>query len=358
MFITYDARGEVLRSRMTESVIVSKQRLSYEQAQAICDGDPGGFPEEVVELVRDMEELARRLQARRRREGMLTLDLPEVTLVLDDSGRVIDARPAGREFSHTIIEMFMIEANEAVAELFANLEVPLVRRIHPPPDEESYGLLRALAETAGHPLPDREPTRRDLQKLLDAVAGLPEGYPINLTLLRSLQQARYSTAPEGHFALASGHYCHFTSPIRRYPDLLVHRQLTDHLRGRSLDHIDAEELERRAEALSVTERRAEAAERELRQVLVLQHLAGRIGESFEGVVTGVTDFGLFVQSPRFLVEGLLRLEDLGREAWQADLDRGLVRGQRTGRVVRLGSVLKVTIAQVDVARRFLDLVAR
>jgi ribonuclease R len=355
VFLTYDAKGEVLRERMAETVIISARRLTYEGAQQICDGATEDPSPVVTRLIRELHGLAKRIQARRSRGGMLALALPEVELVLDETGRVIDAKPAGQEFTHTLIEMFMVEANEAVARRFAELDAPLMRRIHPPPDEESSGLLRALADACGHPLPDREPTRRDLQKLLRAVEDKPEGYPINLALLRSFQQARYSLDLEGHYALASEHYCHFTSPIRRYPDLLAHRLLTRDLRGRSLAGLDRDELERMAQYLSETERRAEAAERELRQILVLQHLTSKLGESFQGVVTAVADFGLFVQFPRYLIEGLLRLEDLGDEPWDVDLERGRAQGARTGRVVHMGSVLEVTIAQVDVPRRFLDL---
>ena len=355
VFITYDSRGEVLRTRHTESVIRSRQRLTYEQAQEICDGD-GGFSAETKSLVRNMERLARLVAARRRRAGMLHLDLPDVDLVLDEKGRVIGANPTGSQFSHTIIEMFMIEANEAVAALFADLGVPAVRRIHPPPDEESYGLLRVLAQSSGYPLGPAQPTRHELQSLLAAVSDRPEGYAVNLALLRTFHQARYSIEHQGHFALASKHYCHFTSPIRRYPDLMIHRLLSRYLHKRSLvDDDEGEELEEVAVQLSELERRAESAEMELKQVLVLHYLSHHVGERFRGIITAVTDFGLFVQWPRFLVDGLLRLDDLPGGGWEVDLDQGRVTRRKGEEEIRLGTPLEVVIARVDVARRHLDL---
>jgi len=356
VFITYDTRGEVVRTRMAESVIRSRQRLTYEQAQEICDGGGDDFHPEVGTLVRDMAGLARLIAARRRRAGMLHLDLPEVDLVLDEEGRVTDAKPTGREFSHTIIEMFMIEANEAVASLFADLGVPLIRRVHPPPEEESYGLLNALAQVCGHPLGSATPTRHDLQALLAAVSDRPEGYAVNLALLRTFHQARYSVELQGHFALASRHYCHFTSPIRRYPDLLAHRLVSLYLRKRSLgSDEEADELQELAVRLSELERRAEAAEMELRRVLVLQYLSARVGQHFRGIVTAVTDFGIFVQFPRFLVDGLLRFEDLPGGGWEADLENGRACTRHGDQEIRLGAPLEVSIARVDVAQRHLDL---
>jgi ribonuclease R len=217
--------------------------------------------------------------------------------------------------------------------------------------------LSAFVRAAGHRIP-RDLTRRDLQQLLDAVKGTPASYAVNLAVLKTFQQAEYSPMHIGHFALASSHYCHFTSPIRRYPDLMVHRVLADHCRGRLKQRPpeDTAELARVGEALTAAERRSEAAEGELREVLLLQMLAGRIGEEFDGVVTGVANFGIFVQLRRFLTDGLVRLEDLGDDWWDVDARGGLVRGERSGRTYRIGDVMRVRVVNVDEPRRQLNLV--
>jgi ribonuclease R len=251
--------------------------------------------------------------------------------------------------------MFMVEANDAVATLFHGLGVPIVRRIHPVPDEESLADLRRFVAACGHNLP-KQPTQQDLQKLIDEVAGKPEAYAVNLALLRSFQRAVYSVEPEPHFALASPHYCHFTSPIRRYPDLIVHRIIEDHLSGKLKSHPpDEKALAEAAAHLSRQERTAQEAEQDLRLALVLGHLANRVGEEFDGTVTGVTDFGIFVQFPTFLVEGLVRLQDLGDDWWNVFTDQGRVVGELTGKSYRIGDIVEVKIERVDVAKRHLDL---
>jgi ribonuclease R len=357
VFVTYDAQARVVRREFAETVIRSTRRLTYAQAQDICDGKVGGYPPKVVELMRGCLGLARRIEQRRREAGMLHLELPEVQLIIDEAGRVTDAKPEDDAYTHTVIEMFMVEANEAVADLMERLNRPCLRRIHPAPEASSSAELSAFLRAAGHRLPPAF-TRRDLQNLLEAVRGRPESYAVNLAVLKTFQQAEYSPMRVGHFALASDHYCHFTSPIRRYPDLTVHRLFADHCRGRmdSRPPEDVSELVKLAQHCTGAERRAEAAEEELRQVLILQMLEGRVGEDFDGVVTGVASFGVFVQLQRLLIEGLIRLEDLGDDWWEVNARMGQVRGERNGRTIRIGDLLAVKIAGVDLARRQLNLV--
>jgi ribonuclease R len=209
----------------------------------------------------------------------------------------------------------------------------------------------------GHKIPAR-PSRHELQDLAEAVRGEPAERAVNIGILRSLQRAVYSTSPDGHFALASDHYCHFTSPIRRYPDLVVHRALDLLASGqRPAEPEDDEEspLVALAAEMSRKERAAEAAEQELKLVLVLHHLATKVGEEIVGVVTGVADFGLFVQMPKFLVEGVVKLADLGDDWWDVSAERGTVRGETTGRAIRIGDPLPVQIVEVDVPHRRLVL---
>ncbi len=356
VFITYDADAHVAATRFAETVIASAKRLTYEQAQGICDGQRGGYERKVVDLLRRCLELAHRIEARRRQAGMLHLDLPEVELVFDAHGKVVDAVPEDLSYTHTLIEMFMVEANEAVAALMGRLNRPVLRRIHPAPSATSAAPLAAFVRAAGHRL-SKDLSRHDLQKLLEAVKGRPESYAVNLAVLRMFEQAEYSPMQVGHFALASEHYCHFTSPIRRYPDLTVHRMLEDYCRGRldTRPPEDLAELVRLGSAMTAAERRSEAAERELREVLLLQMLATRVGQEFEGVVTGVANFGIFVQLRRFLIDGLVRLEELGDDWWDVDARTGQVRGERTGKVYRIGDLMNVRVIGVDEARRQLNI---
>lgn len=361
-FIRYDARGKVVGARFTNTVIRSAKRLTYRQATAILDGQRSGIPGPVADLVERMDTLARIIQARRHDEGMIVLDLPAVDLILDDDGRVVDAEPEDKSFSHTIIEMFMVEANEAVARLMDRLGVPCIRRIHPDPDDSSLEAMGRFMRAAGFSVPKRI-SPRDLQRLLEPLRGKPEAYAINLAVLKSMELAEYSPKHVGHFALASKHYTHFTSPIRRYADLMVHRLLARHLEGkfgkggRGLDEAPSEEeLIEAGRRLSYLSRRAESAEQELRTVKVLELLSKHVGEEFEGVVTGVTNFGLFVQHPKYLIDGLLRMEDLGDDWWEVDVKLGRVVGERTRRVFTMGTFLKVRIGEVDVAARQLSLI--
>ncbi len=357
VFITYDAKGGVTGSRVCESVIRSARRLTYVEAQGIIDGQTGGYDPPVVKLLQRLAALAKAIEARRRGQGMLHLDLPDVELVFDESDKVVDAVPEDQSYTHTLIEMFMVEANEAVAALLTAKNRPFLRRIHPPPNEMGSKQFQTFVRACGHRIPG-DLTRHDVQALLASVKGRPESYAVNLAILKMMQQAEYSPMQVEHFALASRHYCHFTSPIRRYPDLTVHRLIREYCRNR-LDHRPPEDMAALTSLgghCSTNERRAEAAANELRDVLILQLLETKVGETFDGVITGVANFGIFVESPRFLIEGLVRIDDLGDDWWEVEARTGQVRGQRSGRTFRIGDMLAVRIVNVDVAKRQLYLI--
>lgn len=360
VFINYDRAGNVRAARFANAIIRNTKRLTYEQASSILNGKAGRTSAKVVHLLQEMERLARAIQARRKRQGMLSMEFPEAELVFDDSGRAVDVKLADTSYSHTIIEMFMVEANEAVARLFHNENVPALRRIHDEPSDLADGSLQRFVRALGHDLPAK-PDRQALQSLLQRVHGKPESFAINLAVLRSMAQAEYSPMKLGHYALASEHYCHFTSPIRRYPDLVVHRLLELHLRGElrrakaSGDIPDFEELGRLGEHCSGNERRAEAAERELNLVLILRMLENRVGEVLRGVVTGVANVGVFVQLEKYLVEGLLRFDALPDDWWQVDTQAGAIVGERSGRRIRIGDALDVVISRISIPSRRLDL---
>jgi ribonuclease R len=375
-FIRIDPEGEPVGVELANSFIRSAKRLTYEQATAALEGETGGLPPEIVDLLRAMERLARRLLARRQRQGYLELDLPKVDLEFNEDGCVVAAHPEDTSFSHKIIEMFMVEANEAVARELQRAGLAFMRRIHPEPDDEAAEDLMHYAKSVGHVLHNSR-DRRELQRLLAAVRGRPEAYGIHLVVLKSLERAVYSIKPEGHYALASEAYCHFTSPIRRYPDLTVHRQFDalvqrgtaglpgrgEHRRrsatagqaGRATASPAAGGLAELAIHCSRTERRAEAAERELTKVKLLEYLQTRLGDTFTGVITGVQAFGVFVENSEFLIDGLVHISRLQDDQYQFDRKRWALVGRRTGRVLRIGSTLEVQIAGVNIPRRELDL---
>lgn len=385
-FITLDDDARPVRTRFANTIIKSAKRLRYREAQAIIDRasevpHPDGpkrvadYEPHVVQLLDNMNALAKRIQKRRLMAGQLVLDLPVVDLVLSDEGKVIDAVPEDTSFTHTLIEMFMVEANEAVARLLSSLGVPFLRRTHPEPEVQDNERLRHFTTVAGYRLP-KDLDRKALQALLTAVRGKPESYAINLAVLKSLTRAEYSPQEVGHYALASKDYCHFTSPIRRYADLTIHRLLdayfdaTGHQfsagpKGRAkggrkakaeLEDVPTyDSLVELGKHISFTERRSEDAEKELRQVKILELLKNQIGEEFTGVITGITNFGLFVQIQDYLIDGLIRYEDLMDDWWDVDERGGVVRGQRTGMKIHMGDLARVRVVRVDIPRRELDL---
>jgi len=386
-FITYDDKAKPISAKFANTIITSAKRLRYREAQALLDaieagGERGVDPDRpvphpegerrvadyeprIIELLGQMNVLAKRLQKRRLAEGQIVLELPEVELVLSDEGKVIDAAPEDQSFTHTLIEMFMVEANEAVARLLNSQELPFLRRIHPEPEGRDSDRLRQFVTVAGFKIP-KVLDRAAIQALLLAAKGKPEAFAINIAVLRSLTRAEYSPQVIGHYALASEQYCHFTSPIRRYADLTIHRLLDAYFAardagGKNKPHVDPDSVPSEADFtelgrhLSFTERRAEDAERELRRVKILELLQGRIGEQFPGVVTGITNFGIFVQLTTWLVDGLIRYENLMDDWWDVNEKAGMATGQRTGQRIGIGDVARVIVVRVDVARRELDL---
>lgn len=359
-FITYDGRGCVVKARLANTLIRSTKRLTYEQAGAILDGKPGRTSAKVVALIKDMQRLAKLIRRRRVQEGMLELDLPEVELVFDDDGRVVDVAFEDVGFSHKIIEMFMVEANEAVSRLLTEQDVPHLRRVHDEPRDLAEGSLRQFMGALGHKLSD-EIDRFVLQSLLKEVRGRADAFAVNLAVLRSMRQAEYAPTHIGHYALASRNYCHFTSPIRRYPDLTIHRLVDLHIAGafkKGADRSSApteEELVALGELCTANEQRAVAAERELKLVLMLRLLERRLGDVLDGIVTGVANAGVFVQLTQYLIDGLLRFDHLADDRWEVDAARGCVRGEQTGKTIRVGDRLKVVITRINLPARQMDL---
>ncbi len=391
-FILLDSDGKVVGQRLARTVIKSRKRLTYIEAQLLIDGKPDDarahsktdpvYSEELLGTLALSDRLAKLIRSRRQRDGMIHLDLPVVELVYDTEGHVIDAVKEDDSFTHTLIEMFMVEANEAVARMFAGLEIPLLRRIHPDPTFGDINEVRQFARLAKWRLPE-EPTRKDLQALLDATRGLPSSRAIHFSVLRCMSKAVYSPALIGHYALASVHYAHFTSPIRRYPDLLVHRvvhayvdltengqlstggkkrraltrQLLDD--PRTLDDTNLLELGRHASEREVA---ADGAEKDLRTFLVLQLLKEKhLGDELDGTVTGLMPNGtVFVSIDRYLVDGAIKSRDMkggdGRsDRWVTDERSGRLVAAKSGASIGLGDRIRVRIAMIDLRGRQLDL---
>jgi len=342
-----------LARRFANSVMRSTQRLTYLQADGILKGHTKDTAPGVVKLLRNMEVLSRAIEQRRRNNGMIHLDLPEIELVFDKSGQVADAHPADDSYPHTIIEMFMVEANDAVASLLDKLNIPFLRRIHPDPDALSMNNLAKLVRGFGFSLP-RKTSRKVIQDLLAAVQGTDCSFAVNLAVLRSFEKAQYAPLNVGHYALASTHYCHFTSPIRRYADLMVHRSLECHLRKEPAPKEQEQDLAEVGKHITFTEQRADDAENDLTTVLVLQMLSKKIGEELDCVVTGLAGFGVFVQCRKYGIEGLVRMDDLGPDHWSYDAKAQCIVGERSGHTIRLGRAMKVQIISVSIPSRQLN----
>lgn len=355
VLLDMDPEGRVTRRRFVSGAIKVARRLAYEQAQALIDQkEPiSDAEEEKLRLhLHAMRDLAAILNRRRHRRGCLELQMPEARLDFDEENRVSGAHWRQHLVAHSVIEEFMLAANEAVAEELETSRVPFLHRAHPDPDPFKLRGFGRFAGRVGYTLEHPE-DRFEIGRLLERTKGKPEGRAIHFALLRSMKKAIYSAEAGGHYALAARYYCHFTSPIRRYPDLVVHRQLTRwHKEGRA--GFDARELVSLAEHCSYCERRAEAAERELVKRRILAYLADRLGEEYDAVITGVADYGIFAQGVTMPFEGRVHISALGEDWFSLDEDGHELTGRR-GRRFRLGDAVRVAILRVDQERLHLDL---
>lgn len=333
--------------------IRTAKRFTYEEVQEQLDGFETTPPQnEIASMLKRMRDLAVLLRKKRSKRGSLELSMPEAVLDYDANGRVSGAHFATHDMSHQLVEAFMLAANEAVAEHFAHNEIPFLRRVHPAPNEEKLVAFARFADLLGYRI--RKPQDRfELQKVLNESAEKPERAALHFALLRSLKQATYSPIQDQHYALASQEYCHFTSPIRRYPDLTVHRTLDKWIR-RKPTGTDEAELMALGEHCSRMERRAETAERELVKLKILIFLTRKLGERFDAVITGVADYGFFAQVEQFPAEGMVHISSLTDDYYQFDQDSHTLEGRRSRRRFRLGDRVKVEVARVDVQRRMLD----
>jgi len=353
----FTQQGEMISYDIYQSVIQSKARLTYSQVQSVLDNrEPAVKSKRIIAALQLMAELAEILRQRRMKRGSLDFDLPEPKVMLDLLGHTTDIIRAERLFSHRIIEEFMIVANETVAMHLTKKGWPMVYRVHDKPTGEKLVAFTKLIETLGYSFPiKKEYIPKDFQRLLEEVKGTPHEFLVNRLLLRSLKQARYSSYNIGHFGLASDCYTHFTSPIRRYADLVVHRILKKQLEHEKPKSKLIKNLESICEYISERERIAMEAEREIIDRLRVQFMTNKIGEEYDGVISGVTGFGFFVELDSVFVEGFVRLSSLHEDYYFFDQRAFALIGKRTRQSFRLGDRVKVKVIDVKPHRREIEL---
>lgn len=358
VIMEFSPEGVPIHADFANSAIRVTQRFAYEQVMPIIEKPElhrDKVSPEVRALLERMYQFAMILRGRRFQAGYLELSLPEVKIDFDADGKVAGAHTTPHDASHEIIEEFMLAANIAVATALADKKVPFLRRVHGDPDELKLRRFAEFAGTLGLTLTNFQ-SRHALQALLRDVAEKPFHQAVNYALLRSMKQAEYSTAEVGHYALAEENYCHFTSPIRRYPDLTVHRLIgaLASKKKAKLPKPDMVALTGLAKHCSALERRAAAAERELVKIKLLSYMASRVGEELDTIITGVQDFGFFCQGTKIPAEGMVHVTSLGDDYYYYDETSQSLIGRRSGREFRLGSPVRVVVARVDVDRRQLD----
>ncbi len=348
-------KGKVAACRIEETVIRSVYRFTYEEAQEVIEGRAPGHA-----LAPDLERaagLARTLTARRMEEGSVDFDLPEVKVELDDDGTPVRVYRKQRQASNRLIEEFMLLANRTVTEDAATRRggLPFVYRIHDLPDAERIQRLADYVRAFGYKVEVREGkiTSQALNKLVTEIKGKPEETVIEDAALRSMAKARYSTNNIGHYGLSFPHYSHFTSPIRRYPDLMVHRLLKRYLAGGG--PADVEALETRCAHCSGKEKAAAEAERESVKLKLVEYISNHVGETFDGVVSGVTKYGIYIEITELLVEGMVHVRDLDDDYYEYDERTYRLIGRHTGATFRLGDPHRVTVAAANVETREVDL---
>jgi len=358
-----DQRGQVVRYEIHDGVINSDARMTYTAVNAILtDRDEAAIREHqaLVPMFTLMQELFEILNQRRRRRGSIDFDLPEAEVVLSELGQIEDIVALERNVAHRLIEEFMLLANETVAAHLVTHEVPSLHRVHEAPDVKKVEDFEAFITTLGYSLAatGQTVTPTHFQKLIGRIRGTPEERPIAALMLRTMQKARYEAASLGHFGLAAEHYTHFTSPIRRYPDLVVHRMLRES-RHTTLSLARREELEEElpdtAKHTSEMERRADEAERELLQWKKVRFMADKVGDEYEGYITGVAPFGLFIELVEHYVEGLVHVSSMADDYYRFEEQLHVLRGENTKRVYRLGDKVQVQVVRVDMERRQIDL---
>ncbi len=358
--MTVNPKGEVVDHVIAETVVRVDERMSYTSVAKILekqDAEERKKYEEFVPMFEQMAELSHILRTRRKQRGSIDFDFPETKMILDETGRPIEIRPYERNVATKLIEDFMLLANETVAEEYFWRELPFLYRTHEAPDEEKMKKLSTFINNFGYHIHMGNEVRpMEVQKLLGKVEGTPEEALISRLALRSMKQAKYTPENTGHFGLAAKYYTHFTSPIRRYPDLQIHRIIKENIRGRLKEERVAHYekiLPEVAMQAGVTERRAEEAERETIKLKKVEYMKERIGEEFEGVISGITKWGAYVELPN-TIEGLVHVMNMRDDHYEYWEEQYELIGEHTRNVYKLGQVVRVRVLGVDRLQRTID----
>ena len=352
--MTFDASGTMVDHEIAETVINVEKRMSYNGVSKILEGETQETEDQIVSMLLCMKELSDILRELRGRRGSIDFDFPETKVILDENGKPVDIRPYERNDATKIIEDFMLMANETVAEEYYWRELPFLYRTHEVPDEEKIRKLSTFINNFGYHIHIRNEVRpKEIQKLLARVDGTPEEALISRLALRSMKRAGYTTENTGHFGLATKYYTHFTSPIRRYPDLQIHRIIKENLRGRLNDdrisHYE-EILPKVASQCSERERRAEEAERDVVRMKKAEYMRSHIGEEYEGVISGVTKWGVYVELEN-TVEGLVHVADMRDDHYEFTEQTYELTGEHSGKSYTLGQTVRVRVTDADKLQR-------
>ena len=359
--MTINEKGVVIDHKIAETVVHIDERMTYTSVKKILEERDEAEMEryrELVPMFELMAELSGILREKRRQRGSIDFDFPETKMILDQKGRPIDIKPYDRNVATKIIEDFMLLANETVAEDYFWQEIPFVYRTHEAPDEEKIKKLATFINNFGHSMhiSNKEVRPKEIQKLLGKVEGTAEETLISRLALRSMKQARYTPENTGHFGLAASYYCHFTSPIRRYPDLQIHRIIKENLRGRMngdrRDHYESI-LPEVTKKCSERERLAEEAERETIKLKKVEYMSEHIGEIFEGVVSSITKWGIYVELPN-TIEGLIHVTNMRDDHYNYIEDSYEMVGEHTGKTYKLGETVFVKVTGTDRLQRTID----
>ncbi|SHE33377.1 ribonuclease R [Clostridium fallax] len=356
-FMTIDHSGKVINHEIMESVIKTSERMTYTDVTKILKDKDEELIKKYDYLVDDfkaMEELCKILNKKRLNRGAIDFEFEESKIILDEKGKPVDIKPYEREIANRMIEEFMLVCNETIAEHMFSTKLPFVYRIHEEPDGEKLEKFKEFIYNLGYRVKwSQEVHPKNLQDVLDTVKGKKEETVVSTLLLRSMMQARYAPECTGHFGLAARYYCHFTSPIRRYPDLQIHRIIKEFINGKITDERSKKLMpivDNASKQSSEMERLAQEAEREVDDLKKAEYMADRIGEEFDGIISSVTSFGLFVELAN-TIEGLVHISDLDDDYYVYDENHLCLVGERTKKIYRLGDSLKVRCDKVDIDNR-------